>query len=642
MKIYAASPCETVLYAAEELKKYLEMMDSSVHAEIVKGEGTDGIILSVGLYDGVDPMIEDVIDAEIDCLKGYIRGSNGRSVLMGVYNYLKSAGCLWVRPGKKGEFIPEKEMGAHAFSMHKKADFPFRGECIEGAVSMENVIETVEWLPKVDMNLFMMEQIVPYNYMSRWYKHQMSRHKTDTGVTFEDVEKMIPVIEQFIHKCGLQLHALGHGYQLERYGIRYQGRHIQYELNEAARQDIALRNGTRELYLGSPNFTQMCMSSERARKGQVDFLVSYLERKPYIDFLHVWLADCDNNHCECEGCQKKTPSDFYVIMLNELDAELTARGIDTKIVFIMYTDTYWGPETERFNNPSRFIMTTAATGRDRSLPYQPERSKDPLPKYVRNKNKLHVTFPMSMSFADDWAESGFHGLKFIFEYNMYTYHYMDPGYMHLAREMLADARSVGKIGFDGVMQDMTQRSNFPTAFPMAIQGEALFDQSLDFDEYARKYFAAAFGADSEKAQAYLQGVSDIFMPELLRKRENVTLQDTGAGLPEERMAVSNATVQRLATIAGYVDAFAETVQKNLKAANACHAESWRILTYHREYCKLFADIFMAMASGDMEKARSRYERLWDYVSSIEDEVQPYLDMHLCVTRLGQLVEYSHK
>ena len=51
---------------------------------------------------------------------------------------------------------------------------------------------------------------------------------------------------------------------------------------------------------------------------------------------------------------------------------------------------------------------------------------------------------------------------------------------------------------------------------------------------------------------------------------------------------------------------------------------------------------MAMASGDMEKARSRYERLWDYVSSIEDEVQPYLDMHLCVTRLGQLVEYSHK
>jgi hypothetical protein len=40
-----------------------------------------------------------------------------------------------------------------------------------------------------------------------------------------------------------------------------------------------------------------------------------------------------NNHCECPECQKKLPSDHYVQLLNDIDEELTARELDTRIVY---------------------------------------------------------------------------------------------------------------------------------------------------------------------------------------------------------------------------------------------------------------------------------------------------------------------
>ena len=279
MKIYVSTPVEPVFYAAEELKKYLEMMDSSVHAEIIEGAGTDGICLSVGEYENIDPMIEDVIDAEIDCLNGYIKGSNGRSVLMGVYNYLKSAGCMWVRPGKLGEFIPEKEMGAHAFSLHIKADALFRGDCIEGAVSLENVVDTIEWLPKINMNLFMIQFIQPYNILRRWYEHDLSLHKEKGEFNEQMAEEITSEIERHVKKRGLQLHALGHGYMFEPYGVRHLGPGRKYVPTEEAYGDIAQIGGKRELFMGSPAYTQLCMSNPAVRRKMVNFLRSVQQKK---------------------------------------------------------------------------------------------------------------------------------------------------------------------------------------------------------------------------------------------------------------------------------------------------------------------------------------------------------------------------
>lgn len=632
MNICVLNKNETMLYAAEELQKYLMMMDETLTDEVE-------IVLSVKKYENIDPMVEDIIEIDIEKMKGTISGSNERSVLMGVYNFLKSAGCLWVRPGKLGERIPKKKMTDHSCKFYKKADSAFRGECIEGAPGLENIIETVEFLPKINANLFMMEYIVPYNYISRWYKHPSNPYKEDEEVTFEDARELVYQMEMAIKKCGLQLHSLGHGYIFEPYGLTYRTREDTYCPDEEAQGVLAQIGGKRFLFKDAPNQTQFCMSNETARKKIVDYLVGYIENKPYIDFLHVWLSDSRNNHCECEECSKKIPTDFYVMMLNELDAVLTEKGIDTKLVFIMYTDTYWAPETVSLNNPGRFIMTTATTGRDRSKPYLPDRYDEELPAYQRNGNLFDVTMPICLSFADSW-KNVFGGKKFLFEYHFWMDHYTDPGYMHFAKNIYDDVRSLSDIGFDGIMDDKTQRSYFPTGLPMAVYGETLFERELDLEAYTKLYFEKAFGADGEAARAYLEKVSAIFNPDELRVSDDIVVVDTGTGAIEKKMGFVNnpATAARLAGLEEHLATFTDTIKRNLTAEDPCVRESWRILLLHQDYCRHTARILLAMAENDKDNAVLAVDEMNEWLARHEDEFQPYLDLELCNVRNNRLMK----
>lgn len=642
MKIQILKNNETIKYAASELAKYLEMMDNGIKCEITSSDGDIklGMLSQLSLSDSDvdDAMIDDVIDIAIDNMQGYIAGSNDRSVLMGVYNFLKSAGCMWVRPGDDGEYIPQKYMQSHSYTYRKKADIAFRGECIEGAVSFENLRDHILWLPKVNMNLFMMEQIVPYNYISRWYKHTVSTVKEDENISFEQVGEYTVMLEKLIKKCGLQLHALGHGYLLEPYGIHYKTAQDHYELTDEAREDIALVGGVRELYHGSPNFTQLCFSKDKARLGLVKFLLDYLDKKPYIDFLHVWLSDSANNQCECEECKKKIPTDFYVQMLNELDAELTKRNIDTKIVFIMYIDTFWAPETTKLKNPDRFIMTTAPV-RNYSHTYKADRWQGELPPYKRNEYYIRPDFSMNLSFMDKWKPA-FDGRRFLFEYYLYTDHYFDPGYMSIAKNILTDIRHLEDIEFDGIMCDQTQRSFFPTGLPNSVMGEGMFDKNMDFDSYTDSYFNAAFGTDGAKVRCYLEKLTDTFDPGEIRSCDSVVLQDTGTGSEKVVTGIKNnpRASLRLGAVESVTDDFANVIEANINSANLCHATSWKVLHYHAIYCKRFAQILISLANGDKENALKLFADMIDYLSHIEEEIQPQFDLVLFNQRIKKLIE----
>ena len=256
MRIRILRNNETIRYAAEELKKYLKMIDETIDAEICEnaadGENTVsmGLLSDLGLYDGDvnDAMVDDVIDVNIDHLNGYIAGSNDRSVLMGVYNYLKSAGCRWVRPGEQGEYIPKSNIAEHKFEFRKKAENAFRGQCIEGAISFEHVRDTVIWLPKANMNMFMIEQIVPYNYMNRWYRHLVNTKMPHDDIPYEQYCDYCLQLEHLIKKLGLQLHVMGHGALNEPFGIRHMVSGMEYNVPEDVKQAFALVNGKRELY----------------------------------------------------------------------------------------------------------------------------------------------------------------------------------------------------------------------------------------------------------------------------------------------------------------------------------------------------------------------------------------------------------
>jgi len=643
MKIIILRDTETVNYAAEELKKYLEMIDGSITAEITEEKNEEGITLGLlsdfGLdsSDVDDVMIDDVVDVKIDSLKGYIAGSNERSILFGVYKYLKSAGCRWVRPGAGGEYIPSADLASHKFTFRKKADYPFRGQCIEGAVGYEHLSEVIIWMPKVDMNLFMIEQIVPYNYMSRWYMHISNTRLPHGDIPYEQYCDYCLKIEKLVKKVGMQLHVMGHGALNEPLGIRHMISGQHYDVPEETKKAFALVNGKRELYGSSPFWTQLCMSQEWVQDRVVNWLADYLKQKPHIDFLHFWLADAYNNHCECEDCVKKTPSDWYVDMLNKLDKKLTEQGNDAKIIFIMYIDTLWPPVVSRLNNPSRFIMTTACgTGKG----YSDERREGGIPKWERNNFTLDEKLDVALSFVDGWKPI-FDGHKFIYEYWFYTSHYSDPGYMSFTRRLSSDVKTLCVTGFEGIMSDGSQRTFFPTGLPLSLLGELLFDTSLDTENYINTYLSDSFGADFMLAKKYLESVSALFDSSAMAQKTSVTAQDTGTGeklVKKAGIFGNEAAGDLIATLPSIVDEFAPIIKKNLDSTDKCHKESWRILTYHGEYCKGLSKIYFALSRNDTDSASKAFDELMDYLSEVEPDIDLYFDLYLFHRRTKQLID----
>ena len=181
MKIIPLQVNETVQYAAAELQKYITWMSrGQLVPQIVYDASADrkdaivlGLLEDLGrdTSDLFDPFIEDILDIDVENGAGFIAGSNPRSILMGVYKYCYSAGCRFLRPGPDGDYVPQADVMNHSFRYRKKADQPFRGECSEGSISYEHMRDTVYWLPKIGLNMYMIEGIVPYSYMHKWYGH---------------------------------------------------------------------------------------------------------------------------------------------------------------------------------------------------------------------------------------------------------------------------------------------------------------------------------------------------------------------------------------------------------------------------------------------------------------------------------------
>jgi len=640
IRILYAGDNRTTAYAAAELARYLEQVSQTPDyaqccpVDALPAQPEEHCIL-LGLleelscepFDISDPELEDAEDVCIQNGTGYIAGSNPRSILFGVYDYFKSMGCRWVRPGDGGEYIVSCDPAQHTFAYRKKADVMFRGECLEGAVKYEHLRAAVEWAPKVHMNLTMIQGIAPYNFMSRWYRHSVNTVRPPEDIGYDGVVGLISLLEQDIARVGLQFHAMGHCYQTEPYGVHYQTSSDRYPLPEKLKNALALVNGERK-FRGSPSWTQLCMGNEQVLRDEVNWIADYAQKKPWINFLHIWLGDAVNNHCECELCLPHHPSDLYIKMLNMLDDELTRRGISTRLVFISYTDTLWAPRTETLNHPERFILCTAIGGRDYGVPYDNSEYDGPIPTWERNHFNAGSSFPLRRKMLQEWQKQ-FHGPMFAFEYHFYTDHFNDPTELEIAENYYADLHQLKNLGFDGMMNCQTQRHSFPTAFAVMLNGEALFDLEKSYDALRDDYFSAAFGDNFRQVLDYLTGLKDRFIPRSLRK--NVSI-DSGAAVesdcPVPYWQDDPDAPARFSGIPAWIDAFLPEIARGEMLKNPCQARSWKLLGIHAEMCRRLAGVLQLGASGDMDAARREYDALIHWLSQREQEIEYEFDLFL--------------
>lgn len=622
--LYTSGEHPTVEFAASELAHYLSLITSQTVNIRRLNPQTGMYALWVNTLPGqlptlrevADPDLDDAIIVQIEGGAGGLIGNNPRSLLLAVYRFLREVGCSWVRPGKFGERIPKKDIRSLSAHLVEEAALRHRGICIEGAVSSENLFDIINWAPKVGFNSYFIQFREAFTFFDRWYSHWLNPNMKVEPFSVEQAQCIVQKAVGEIKKRGMLYHAVGHGWTCEPLGISGLGWVPKtFELDDKTRSYLASVNGKREIWQGIPLNTNLCYSNPEVKDLLVQSIIDYLVEHPDIDYLHFWLADDRNNQCECQACQKATPSDFYVEILNNLDKQMTRIGLHTHIVFLIYFDLLWTPAVERIHNPKRFTLMFAPITRTYSRSFTPVSALPVVPPYDRNRLEFPASIEENLAFLKNW-QALFPGDSFDFDYHLWRDHYNDPGYYQIAEILFKDIRNLKAIGLNGFMSCQVQRAFFPTGLGMTVMSRALWDERLEFGDISREYFAQTFGPDSELVEKYLAQLSTLFDPRYFRGEQPQT---------------DPQAAQRFARISPVVDDFRPVIERNLLLEDSCWAQSWKYLQMHADAVVQLARIAENRARNEQVSARTHWEDLQAWAARNEEELQPVFDLYEFIT-----------
>ena len=631
----------TVDYAAEELKKYLRMMmpEGGDVKIAYNPEAKDGFRLGLMQDFGLD--VSDVEDTElddilyIDCdeMGGIIAGDNPRSVLLSVYEYLRQNGCRWLMPTVDGEYIPMQDIKPVKYRF--APSMRYRGWCNEGAEYQQCMIDAIEFAPKVGMNTFMLEFRIPVSYYRRYYGHLYNEEsRPPEPVTDAQVLQWKRQCETEIAKRGLQFHDIGHGWTADPFGIDSSLRDWDGD-NEAKitpeqRQYLALVKGERRLRGNTPNYTNYCMSNREARKLFTNYVADYAEAHGNIDYLHVWLSDGTNCHCECDECRKKTPSDWYMIQLNEIDEELTKRKLDMRIVFIAYVDTMWAPLVEKLKNQKRFALLLAPITRSYIQSINEDDAVELRP-FDLNVNKMPRNLKENFAYFDLWKKN-WHGANLSYEYHFWFHQYFDPSMLKGPRIINDDIKIYKKNDVNGLIEDGSQRSFFPNGFAFYTYARTLFDTSLSYEELLEDYFSHAYGADWEKFRDYLTELGEVMDFKYLEGKKSVN--------PEIGIYYNPDEVKLLEKVPEVCEKGLELIKEHYNSDVRVQTVSVRLLELHAEFCASMSKALIEKALGNDDKAKALYDETRLEFGKREVAFQPFFDHTLIIYGFDRVFKHE--
>lgn len=603
-------------FAREELVRYGRRMDATWDASaiaFIPFSEEDKMHHNIR-----DAYWDDAYEISIKDGSGEIRYSNERSSLLAVYHLLRNAGCAFLRPGPMGEIVPQKPMNNFCTCESVTAAHRHRGICIEGSNRVENVLDMIDFAPKAGYNTYFTQFMDCYTFFERWYTH-MDNPLLPGGEFTEDMAKaMLDVCVKEIKRRGLLYHAVGHGWTCEPFGIP--GKHWADDGTEATPEQkphLALVNGERKLRGGIGLNTNLCYSRPDTRKIMADAIAEYALSHPEIDVMHVWLADECNNHCECDACKKMIPSDFYVLLLNEIDQRLTDVGSPVRVAFLLYYELLLPPIQQKLINEDRFILMYAPITRRFSQSYlevTPHYVNTP---YVRNKMYFSSDVSENLGFLQQW-KTQFHGDGFDFDYHLCGVSACEPGGMLVSRVLHDDILSLHKLGLDGMINCQFQRISMPHAFGLFIGGQTQLNPALDYEETLNHYFRQYYGDDYEQALFFLRTLSAMIPLDNLR---NFSPTEKAANrLLELRSFCANHQLPKV-----HLD---HPVQQR----------SWDMLRYWKQFWQYAAEYLRCQMNGDADGRKQAFAALekfaWETEPLFQSEFETYYFLHYFRMRVG--------
>lgn len=629
-------------FAAEELKKYLRMMmpeksDILISYEPKAKEGYRlGLLEDFDLtFTGKDPDQDDEYYINMDTEGGYIAGSNPRSVLFGVYRYLKKNGVRFMFPGAEGEIVPLKD--AEPVDYHKLADHRFRGHSLEGDPSLQHVLDYIDYMAKQELNGFGGYGVI--NYQRRYYLHRYNeKNRPPESLDFDMVDRQWRALyEAEVRKRGLRLHSGGHKLLSSALGIdpadRYKYKSGEKKLDPALAEYMAMIHGKRGLHRNDPDFTNICMSNPAARRKVVEKLMEFFEQNPDKEATAVAMADTTHNHCECENCQKKRPSDWLMILCNEADEEMTKRGINKRLAFSSYIDTIFAPTQEKIKNPDRFSLTFCPISRN----YLTSITEDTvLPKtkpYIRNAWEAPQTMEDYVAHFKEW-EFAFSGVRTTYEYHYWKPQFRDPGMQFFSRRIYEDTLSLNIVGTHGCMEDGSNRSFWPNGFHDYIYGETLMNRDLDYDAEYADYYSHAYGQDWKLVKQYLEDITEAFHYPYMVGADSADREKGDYYNP--------AMVPKLESVKGLAANMRELYKTHTDMPNRVQQIYWRIIRLHADYCEGLAEVLIEKCLGNSACSHELFHKLMDEFGKNDLELDKYFDFGLAADSIHKIVTAKTK
>lgn len=506
----------TITFASYELNRYVAQMGCSHKIDMKVDEKN----FDTTKFQNFDAFFDDAFSIEVTNGTGCIIGINERSVLLGVYHFLKQQGCRFLRPGQDGEYVPfiEKLQDVsecwYAAVRHRGTSSAWWGGGGRGLVDM---LAYIDWMPKMMMNSFFIELTDYYCDIYALLENVNNPYKSAEYFPRELFNEYDKRVVEEIKKRSLIRHGAGHGWGVELMeGIEEVTRKVDNAVCTNT-EILAEIQGERKLFKGKSMYTNLCYSQDDVRKKWAEAVYKCSVQHPEIDVIHIWLADYFSNFCECENCRKLSQSDWYVKLLNEIDEEFTKHGSNKKLSFLIYFELAYPPMVERIKNEDRFIMMFAPYGRDFTKTYK----ECPATDYVRKPLNQFDWEDMRMEYylkqLQEWQEI-FKGDSFVFDYTLLERaSECEVTDMLLGSVLHEDCLRLKEYGLNGRIDCINTRAMTPTAVEYHAMFEAMFYQKESYEEIEKDYFTNSYG-EEEPIREFLHTISKLLPREYMLLR----------------------------------------------------------------------------------------------------------------------------
>ncbi|MHB9132357.1 MAG: DUF4838 domain-containing protein [Armatimonadota bacterium] len=548
-----------------------------------------------------------------------LTGANPRSILFSAYRWLEALGARWIRPGKDGEHLPAIDMPAlTGWDLTEQPAQRHRGIVIEGTNFIEQVLELVDWMPKLRMNAYMLQFRVCAYFWRRWYERNMRAIKNPHLLSMEECAALDNRVIEAVKDRGLLFHQVGHGWTCEAVGNHGSGWEKEAQSAPAEiRPLLAEVNGVRDWADGIPINTELCYSNPEARRRFVAEVINYAQAHPNVDVLHTWASDGLNNCCECADCAKMSPSDWYITLLNEISPRLAQEAPHMRIVALCYSNTMWPPEQVAPSGLGKnLIFMFAPIARCYAHTILDKRciEKPVLTPFTRNqvaRPRSNADYAAMLRAWQRYLPAGTDA--FVFDYHFWwalPKDLLGTNYLYMLHD---DVQQYRKAGLNGILNCQLQRTTMPTGLPQIAMAEYLWNPELTPEEVKDHYFPAAFGPASHLAQEFLDAFA----------------QATGACGHGNKWWLGMSrykarTVRRVLRqhVPHLRQAFKET-------KNPVWKRSWELLLYYVRYQQLLWTAIIARTNNRPE-AVDLIHRTIDYLWRTEPKFYHWVDTHFFV------------